>query len=85
MNHIVLLPPHNDLFFLCLTFDVEKIGGLCQGMKFQKLNLLAIQQLFYLSGKLVKQGCIYRHPLGTVPHKVRFEKLWRLISGYKAG
>lgn len=40
---------------------------------------------FYLSGRLVKQGCIYRHPLGTVPHKVRFEKLWRLISGYKAG
>lgn len=44
-----------------------------------------MQQLFYLSGKLVKQSCIYRHPLGTVPYKVRFEKLWRLISGYKAG
>jgi len=44
-----------------------------------------MQQLFYLSGKLVKQDCIYRHPLGAVPRKVRFEKLWRLISGYKAG
>lgn len=34
INHIVLLPPRNYLFFLGLTFKVEKIEGLCQGMEF---------------------------------------------------